>query len=145
MNKLKVVYPGTQGDTGLTLTASLLDIEGTTIQENIPLVEVGTTSLFVSNDLQEVGEPFENGLAKGDYIVRILGESSEQRGLGHFSWDGKKQITNVTIDDKLWTEIEKMQIRDAQGIDGDKRVARDGQLQKKSEEPNNDIIDTNKF
>jgi len=41
-----------------------------------------------------------------------------------------------------WTVIEKKQIRDALGIDGDKRVARGGQLQKKGEAPFNSTIDT---
>lgn len=42
-----------------------------------------------------------------------------------------------------WEEVEKNQIRDALGIDGNKAVARGGQLQEKSEYPNNSTINTN--
>lgn len=41
-----------------------------------------------------------------------------------------------------WTNPEKKQIRDALGVDGDKAVAKGGQLQQKSEYPNNSTVNT---
>jgi len=41
-----------------------------------------------------------------------------------------------------WNTAERKQLRDALGIDGDKTIAKGGQLQKKSEYPYNSTIDT---
>jgi hypothetical protein len=42
-----------------------------------------------------------------------------------------------------WSLSEKKQIRDSLGIDGDKQIAKGGQLQEKSESPFNSTINTN--
>ena len=136
-------YAGTQGDVGLILTATLINDQAQITASNIPLTEIGTSGLFISNNLLEVGETFENGLNKGTYLIRVIGESNEQRGVGVLEWDGTEEITSNDIKDRLWEEIEKKEIRDALGVSGDKAVASGGQLQKKSEEPYNKWQDTN--
>lgn len=49
----------------------------------------------------------------------------------------------ISTSEEGWTDIEKKQIRDALGVDGDKAVSRGGQLQEKSEYPYNSTINTN--
>lgn len=131
-----IKYFSTSSEVGLTLTVNLYSNQGSLIYSGLPMTEV-------SDGVYSTGNIFEVNpvLPLGRYVVRIINEG-EFLGHGTIYWDGVTEIDPNTIDAKLWSEREKMQIRDAQGIDGDKMVARNGQLQKKSEYPYNETIDT---
>ena len=129
---MTIKYYNTAHETGLTLKANLYNSQGVIVQANIPLSEVN--GVFISGEIQPP--------SVGVYVVRIIDSQGNFLGHGEIAWDGIREIDLNTVNQKLWTEVEKMQIRDAQGIDGDKMVARNGQLQKKSEYPYNKTIDS---
>ena len=72
----------------------------------------------------------------GAYRVLVAGLQPITQGISDLL------STAVGTSGEDWTIVERKQIRDAVGIDGDKKVARGGQLQKKSEYPNNDAVDS---
>ena len=103
----------------------------------------------------EILAPYSVEFEDGQYTVQLLGSNNNifdvQAGI---LAQNQVQVipTNsagliVTTNNNMtgsgtWEEAEKKQIRDALGIDGDKAVAKGGQLQEKSEYPNNSTINT---
>lgn len=140
---MKIKYFGTAYEKGLTLTLSIFDKEGQEVGTGHTMTETGVDSaIYRTENVID-----ENAiLPKGVYVGRIEDTiSGTFLGFNTFIWNGVKEVTLETLDKNTWTEQEMMQIRDAFGIDGDKMVAREGQLQKKSEAPYNSIIDTTKI
>lgn len=107
----------------------------------------------VSIDLSSGQIILESSVVAGQIVVRGIGKLIDTLGnpILTGNWNGATIINELLTagdtgggsGEADWTTNEKKQMRDALGIDGDKRVARDGQLQEKSEQPNNDIINTN--
>lgn len=140
---MKIKYFGTSWEKGLTLVTKLFDHEGSQVGSDHAMTETGVDSaIYRTENVID-----ENAiLPKGVYVGRIEDTiSGTFLGFNTFIWNGVKEVTLETLDKNTWTEQEMMQIRDAFGIDGDKMVAREGQLQKKSEAPYNSIIDTTKI
>jgi hypothetical protein len=134
---MKIKYFGFEYEKGLTLTASIFDKEGNPIQQNIAMIETGVDTCIYKTDnvLSTLS------LSAGIYVTRIQNEEGEFLGYDEVIFNGVREITLLEL--KFMSELELKQLRDALGIDGDKMVARDGQLQKKSEYPYNSTIDTN--
>lgn len=135
---MKLKYWGTAYEKGLTLTADLFDLEGAVIYTGFAMTETAIDSAIYKtiNVLDTLGT-----LDAGIYVVRII-DSVSGDFIGHqeLIFNGVEEITLFQL--RFLTDIELMQLRDALGIDGDKILAKGGQLQKKSESPYNDIIDT---
>lgn len=137
---MKIKYYGTSNEKGLNLTVSVFDKEGVPVFEKFPMVETGTNTAIYKTENVFNRISFMN---PGVYISRI--EDSEGHFLGYdeIIFNGVREVS--LLDLKFMTQGELMQLRDALGIDGDKMVARDGQLQKKSEYPYNNLIDSTNF
>lgn len=137
---MKIKYFGTSWEKGLALTTKVFDYEGIEVGIGHTMTETGVDSAIykTENIIDE-----NDILVKGLYVARIQDTiAGTFLGYNTFIWDGVKEVTLATLDTNTWTEEEMMQIRDAVGIDGDKSVASGGQLQKKSESPYNQTIDT---
>lgn len=134
---MKIKYFGTAYEKGLTLTVSLFDSDGTPVYEGFPMTETGTdTAIYRTDNIFETIP----SLSAGIYITRVQDSSGNFLSYGELIFNGLKEITLMEL--KFLNEKELMQLRDALGIDGDKMVAREGQLQKKSEYPYNEVIDS---
>jgi hypothetical protein len=139
---MKIKYFGTSWETGMTLTAKIYDYDGQEVGTGHSMTETApNTGIYATGNIIDQNDP----LSKGLYVSIIEDASGIRRGYNEFIWDGIKEVTLDTLDNNTWTPEEMRQIRDALGVDGDKSVATDGQLQKKSEEPYNNIVDTNKL
>lgn len=138
---MKIRYSGQIGEEGLSMDGQIVEEGG--VLFTLPLTETSLNSAFyISADFPGIGESLNRGL----YVVRVKDNTNNiYRGQGNLIWDGVKEISILDLDNSSFTREEIMQIRDALGIDGDKMVAREGQLQKKSEYPYNEIIDTTKI
>jgi hypothetical protein len=137
---MKIKYFGTANEKGLTLTASLFTSEGDVVHQGFSLVETGVnTAIYKTDNIFDTIEPISAGI----YVARIEDSSGVFRGFQEIIFNGVREITLLEL--KFLTEKELMQLRDALGLDGDKRVAKGGQLQKKSEAPYNNTIDTNEW
>lgn len=138
---MKIKYSGQIGEEGLSMEGHIVD-EGAVLF-TLPLIETTVGSAFyVSAVFPQIGQSLSRGL----YVVRVKdNDNNIYRGQDKLIWDGVKEISLLDLDNSSFTVEEVMQIRDALGIDGDKMVAREGQLQKKSEAPYNEIIDTTKI
>ena len=135
---MKIKYFGTSWEKGLTLTASLFNNEGAVIHQGFPMIETGVdTAIYTTQDIFDT----ISRMMPGIYVTRIESLQGEFLGYDEVIFNGIREITLLDI--KFMTEQELMQLRDALGIDGNKMVAAGGQLQKKSEAPHNNIIDTN--
>lgn len=137
---MKIKYFGTSWEIGLTLSATIYNRNGVMIGTSHPLTETALESgIYISDEINNsIGI-----MPRGIYVSVVTNVDGERMGFDEFAWDGANDINKETIDAKLWNELEKMQVRDALGVDGDKVVASEGQLQKKSEYPHNSTIDTN--
>jgi hypothetical protein len=133
---MKIKYFGFEYEKGLILNASIFDKEGNPIQQNITMIETGVDTCIYKTDnvLSTLS------LSAGIYVIRIQNEEGEFLGYDEIIFNGVREITLLEL--KFMSELELRQLRDALGIDGDKMVARDGQLQKKSEYPYNTVVDT---
>jgi hypothetical protein len=138
---MKIKYFGTAEETGLVLTASLFNNEGDVVYQGFYMTETGTgTSIYKTGDIFATIDPIPAGI----YIARIKDVVNNVfLGYDEIIFNGVKEVTLLDI--KFMTDRELMQLRDALGIDGNKFIARGGQLQKKSEAPYNNIIDTNNY
>lgn len=135
---MKIKYFGTEYEVGLTLISSIFNSEGYPLYQGFPMIETGNdTAIYISEDIFN----YITFLPPGVYITRVQNSKGEFLGYEEVIYDGEKQITLLDI--QFMTDREKMQLRDALGIDGAKTVAKEGQLQKKSEYPYNSTIDTN--
>lgn len=135
---MKIKYFGTEDDIGLTLTASLFNNEGYPLYQGFTMQETGNnTAIYISEDIFTK----INFLPPGVYVTRVQNDKGEFLGYDEIIYDGSKQISLLDI--QFMTDREKMQLRDALGIDGPKTIAKNGQLQKKSEYPYNSTVDTN--
>lgn len=136
---MKLKYYGTSYENGLTLNIDLFNSKGVPVIENIPLTEtVISSSVYISGNILD-----GIALAPGVYVTRVKDATGVFLGFDELIFNGVREITLLEL--KFMSELELRQLRDALGIDGDKMVARDGQLQKKSESPYNTIIDTTDF
>lgn len=134
---MKIKYFGAAYEKGLSLTASLFTLEGVPVHQGFPMTETGVeTAIYITSNIFSVIDPINPGI----YVIRIEDSEGEFLGYDEVIFNGMKEVT--LLDMKFMTEKELMQLRDAIGIDGDKMVARNGQLQKKSEYPYNNVIDT---
>jgi hypothetical protein len=135
-----IKYFGTSWETGLTLTTKIFDYNGQEVGTGHALTETGVdTAIYKTESIIDEN----NILPKGVYVARVQDDTSGNfLGYDTFIWDGIKEVTLATLDTNTWTEQEMMQIRDALGIDGNKSVATGGQLQYKSEEPQNSVVNT---
>lgn len=137
---MKIKYYGTSDEKGLNLSVSLFDREGIPVFQNFPMTETGTnTAIYKTENVFNTIPPINAGV----YVSRVEDSNGNFLGYDEIIFNGARIIT--LLDLKFFTEKELMQLRDALGIDGDKMVARRGQLQKKSEYPDNTIIDTNEI
>lgn len=138
---MKLKYWGLDWQKGLSLTADLYDNEGIPIYKGFPMSET------VNNDsaIYRTENIFDTIplIGAGIYVVRIITESGEFIGHQEIIFNGIREVTLLEL--KFMSEKELMQLRDALGIDGDKMIAKDGQLQKKSEYPYNNTIDSRKI
>jgi hypothetical protein len=129
---MKIKYWGTEYEKGLTLTASLFDKEGDPIVQGIPMQETAVDSAIYKTDT------INTVLSPGVYVTRIIDNEGSFIGHEEILYNGFREVTLLEL--KFMSETELMQLRDALGLDGDKMVARGGQLQNKSEAPYNTII-----
>jgi|AntDeeMinimDraft_6_1070357.scaffolds.fasta_scaffold11784_2 hypothetical protein len=139
---MKIKYWGYTHEKGREFKADIFDREGEPVISNISLTEtvVDTSAIYISEDLLDTN----NSLEAGIYVERVVEiDNGEEIIVSHreMLFDGLKELS--LLDVSLLSENETMQLRDSLGIDGDKMVARNGQLQKKSEYPYNSTIDTN--
>lgn len=134
---MKIKYWGAEYETGQTLTADLFDTEGTPVVTGLAMTETGTNTAIYKT------EAITTLLSPGIYVARIIDDEGFFLGHNEIIFNGLKEVTLMEL--KFLTETELMQLRDALGIDGDKMVARSGQLQKKSEYPTNELVDSTKI
>jgi hypothetical protein len=136
-----IKYFGTSWETGMTLTTKIFDYNGQEVGTGHAMTETGVdTAIYKTDSIVDEN----NMLPKGVYVARTQDDiDGTFLGYGTFIWDGIKEVTLETLDTNTWTDQEMMQIRDALGIDGNKAVATGGQLQYKSEEPSNELVNTN--
>lgn len=139
---MKLKYWGKAWQKGLTLTADLYKSDGTPVYTGFPMTETveGESAIYsTANVFNTI--PM---LSAGIYVCRII-DSSDGEFVGHSEiiFNGAREITLLEL--KFFTDKELMQLRDALGLDGNKLIAKGGQLQKKSEAPHNNIVDTNKL
>ena len=134
---MKIKYWGAEYERGLILTADLFDTEGNRVLAGLPMEETGVdTAIYKTQNITTI-------LAPGVYVTRIIDADGNFIGHDELIFNGIREVTLLEL--KFMSEKELMQLRDALGIDGNKMVARDGQLQKKSEFPYNKIIDSQNF
>lgn len=104
----------------------------------------------------EILAPYSVEFEDGQYTVQLLGSNNNIFDVqGGILVQNQVQViptnsaglivsTNAGMGGSgSWDEAEKKQIRDALGVDGEKKVATGGQLQEKSEYPFNSTINTN--
>lgn len=137
---MKIKYFGLEDEKGLELTVSIFDREGVPVEEAIPMTETGENTCIYKTDNVLL---LTGNLNAGIYVTRVQNSDGAFLGYDEIIFNGVKEITLLEL--KFMTTQELMQLRDALGIDGNKMVARNGQLQKKSEYPANKIVDTTKF
>lgn len=139
---MKLKFWGKEWQKGLTLTADLYSTEGDLLHADFPMTEtvVGSSAIYRTANIFNTIDPLKAGI----YVVRVK-NSSDSTFVAHYEliFNGAREITLLEL--KFLTNKELMQLRDALGLDGDKMVARDGQLQKKSEAPYNNTVDTNEW
>jgi hypothetical protein len=139
---MKLKYWGAEYEKGLTLTADLYTTEGEPIHTGFTMTEtvIDSSAIYATDNIFDTISVMKAGI----YVIRIV-DAISGCFLGHreLIFNGAKEISLLEI--KFMTQPELMQLRDALGIDGDKLIAKDGQLQKKSEGPYNNIVDTNKL
>lgn len=80
-NELK--YYGLSGETGLTLTATVINSSGVAAQAGIAMTEVGTTARYVAN---------MPALAADNYSYQVL-DGVISKGFAEIFWDGTQEIT----------------------------------------------------
>lgn len=136
---MKLKYWGKAYETGLTLTADLFDNEMNLIHSGFSMSELNTSN-YATTNIFTVISPISAGI----YVMRIK-DSVTGDYLGHeeFVFNGTKVLNLLDI--QFLTDKEKMQLRDALGLDGDKVLAKGGQLQMKGEGPYNATVNTNKI
>ena len=82
----------------------------------------------------------------GTIVIRGVVELTDNSGAGCtvITSGTVTELASISVGniDSDWTTQERKQIRDALGVDGDKSVAKGGQLQEKSEYPNNSTVNT---
>jgi len=134
-----------------SLEASVLGIvEPKTHDHNTQVTVAGTTFARTIEILDPYSVEFEDGA----YSVQLLGSNNNifdiqngilvQNQVQVIPTNSAGLIVSPILGGaSTWEEAEKKQIRDALGVDGNKRVAKGGQLQEKSEYPNNSTINTN--
>lgn len=136
---MKIKFWGKEYQKGLNLTANLYNTEGDLVHQGFVMTEtvLGESAIYKTANIFDTISPISAGI----YVVRIVEDNNLFIAHEEIIFNGVRDITLLEL--KFMSEKELKQLRDALGIDGDKSVARDGQLQKKSEYPYNSTIDTN--
>jgi hypothetical protein len=131
---MKIKYWGAEYEKGLLLTADLFDKEGTPVLQGISMQETAVDSaIYITDNIN-------TALPPGVYVTRIIDNEGNFIGHDEILYNGLREVTLLEL--KFMSETELMQLRDALGLDGDKMVARGGQLQNKSEAPYNEMVNT---
>lgn len=136
---MNIKYWGKEWEKGLSLTADLFDNEGNLVHSGFILTETvaGSSAIYRSASIFDTLAPLSTGM----YVVRIQDSQGRFLDCRELAFNGVKEVTPLEF--KFWSEENQMEFRDALGLTGAKKVATGGQLQKKSEAPHNEIVDTN--
>ncbi len=138
---MEIKYFGKDNEGELALVVDLFDNDVNPIISGLTMTQIAGTTFYKTASIF-LSIP---SLAKGTYVVIIRETTGKSRGHFEFDWNGTNVVNKNEINDKLFSHGEKRQLRDAIGIDGDKSIATGGQLQKKSESPYNNSVDTNEI
>jgi hypothetical protein len=132
---MTIKYFGTSYEKGLNLKVNIFDSDGSIVVPDLSMTETGTNTAVYKTD------NYVGALDPGLYVARVENVTDgTYLGFEDIIFNGMRQVTLLEL--KFLTEVELMQLRDAVGIDGDKMVARGGQLQNKSEAPYNDLVNS---
>lgn len=139
-----IVYNQTTG-----ATASVLEVVSETTIDHLGLTG-GSSTEWTSGDNYKVYEMVQCTISGGNLVatddmgadLNPVFPSEKVQVIRTLSSSGTLLFQEYLVNQAM-SPAEKDQWRDALGVDGDKSVARGGQLQKKSEAPYNNTIDTN--